>query len=172
MSNCKVYIATKMTGCDKDALVKRAERVCEIFREYELEPISPVVEEKVKDEPIKLINADKERLAKFWKRDKQILIEEAHVMFWDHAEQKSFGVEREYALNRFCLFNPTVIYVPPGTPTSVAEWEDDYIFNSVHAAAEYIVKHWGTRNKRLIWRLNMLNRCVPRFIYRQLLQFR
>ncbi len=161
-----------MTGCSKDELVARANRVCEIFREFGLNPISPVIEENVADKPVKLINADKVQLAQYWKRDKEIIISEAHVMFWDHAEQKSFGCEREYGLNRFCLWKPTVIYVPKGTPTSVSEWEDDKVVNSVHEAAKYIAETWGTQEKRVQWRLAMLKRTLPKWLYHQWLAFR
>ncbi len=170
--DCKVYLATKMTGCDKAELVARAERVCEIFKEYGLIPISPVFEEGIKSENVKLINSDKKDLAYRWQEDKKVIIEQSHVLFWDQAEQKSFGVEREYALNRFTLWKPTVIYVAPGTPTSVAEWEDDKVFNSVHAAAEYIRDTWGTVEQRRKWRWEMLKRTVPTFLYRQWLAFR
>ncbi len=167
-----VYIACKMSGVDRADMVARAQRVCDILREKGIRPISPVIEEGVKNEPGKLINSDKERLHGFWKRDKQILIQEAHVMFWDHAELKTFGGEREYCLNRGVLWKPTVIYVAPGTPTSVAEWEDDAIFSSVHAAADYIVEHWGTRRKRWQWRFKMLLRTLPKWTYRQFLAWR
>lgn len=168
----KVYCAVKMTGCSKDELVARAERVCEIMREFGITPISPVIEENVKNEPTKLINANKPQLSGYWKRDKQIIIEEAHVLFWDHAEQKSFGVEREYGLNRYCLWKPSVLYVPKGTPTSVSEWEDDAIFYSVHDACRYIVDMWGTPKRRRQWRWEMLKRTLPTWVKRQWLAWR
>lgn len=170
--NVAVYIATSMSGRDKAELVKRAARVCEIFREYGIRPISPVIEEKVKDEPVKLINSNKEQLKKFWSRDKEILIKEAHVLFWDKAEQKSFGVEREYGLMRFALWKPVVSYIAVGTPMSVASLEDDAIFSSVHQAAEYIVAKWGTARKRRLWRIKMLIRTLPLWVYRQYLAWR
>jgi len=171
-TDVRAYIATKMTGLNKDDIVARAKRVCEIMTEAGITPISPVIEEHVKDEPVKLINDDKVRLLGFWKRDKEILIKEAHVMLWDHAEQKSFGAEREMALMRFCLWKPLVIYVPPGTPTSVAPFEDDAVFTSVHAAAKYIVDNWGTGHKRRVWRLRMLMRTFPQWVWRQILGWR
>lgn len=162
-----------MTGYEKPEMIARASRVCEIFREYGLTPISPIIDiEQVKDMPGKLINSDKKSLLGFWKKDKEILIYEAHVMFWDHAERKSFGCEREYALNRFCLWKPTVIYVAPGTPTSVAEWEDDALFTSVHMAARYIAEQWGTREQRNKWRWKMLNKSFPNWLARQVLAWR
>lgn len=166
-----VYIACAMSGRDKAEMVARAQRVCEIFREAGITPISPVIEEKVKDEPGKLINSDKDRLKQFWQRDKQLIIEECHVFFWDHAEMKSFGAEREYALARFCLWKPSIMYVAPGTPVSVAGWEDDAIFSSVHEAAKHIVEHWGTKEQRRKWRLEMLARSLPTWVKRQAMQW-
>lgn len=171
-TNCVVYIATKMTGCDKAELVARANKVCEIFRCYGLTPISPVIEEKVEDKTGELINADKAALQGFWKRDKEIIINEAHVLFWDHAEQKSMGVEREYGLTRYCLWKPCVTYLPPGIAMGVAEWEDDNIFDSVNKAAEYIAANWGTRRQRVTWRVRMLARTLPTWVYRQVIAWR
>lgn len=158
-----VYAACKMTGRDKAEMVQRAARVCEIFREVGITPISPVIEEQVSNTEGKLINNDRERLQGFWKRDKEIIRKVSHVVFMDHAEMKSFGMEREYAFNRFYLWKPTVIYLPPGTPLSVSQFEDDAIFNSVHDAAKYIVKMWGTGHKRRMWRLKLIIKHYPRF---------
>lgn len=170
--NVVVYIACRMTGRDKLEMVHRARRVCEIFREFGITPISPVIEEHVKEDEGKLINNDKERLKGFWKRDKEIIIKEAHVIFLDHAEMKSFGMEREYALSRGVLWKPTLIYLPPATPVSVAQFEDDAIFTSVHEAAKHIVDKWGTKHKRNVWRMKMLLRTLPGWLYRQVLQWR
>lgn len=167
-----VYGAVKMSGENKAELVKRAKRVYEIFTEEKINFISPVIEEQVEDKDVKLINNDKERLRGFWTRDKEILIKEAHVMFWDHAEQKSFGCEREYGFMRFCLWKPVVIYIPPGTPLSVAEFEDDVVVNSVHEAAKIIVERWGTAEKRRAWRMEMLKRTWKNWLIRQYLGWR
>lgn len=164
----KVYVASPMSGYEKDEMVARAQRVCDILHEEGITPISPVIEEKVKNEPGKLINSDKDRLHTFWDRDKEILIEEAHVMLWDHAERKSFGCEREMGLMRFCLWKPTVIYVAQGTPTSVAEFEDDFVTTSIHEAAKFIVANYGTRIQRVAWRIRMLKRTLPKWLKRQL----
>src|SRR6476619_3209715 len=108
-TNCTVYCATKMSGRDKLEMHKRAQYVCSVFKEYGINAISPVIEEQVKPEEGKLINHDKERLREFWRRDKEIIRKEAHVVFLDHAEMKSYGMEREYAFSRYYLWKPTVI---------------------------------------------------------------
>lgn len=168
---CVIYTACKMSGRDKAEMVKRAHYVKKVLTEAGLIPISPVIEEHVKEETGKLINSDKNRLKNFWKRDKEI-IRQAHVVLLDHAEMKSFGMEREYGFNRYCLWRPTVIVVEPGTVTSVAEWEDDAIFTSLHEAAQYISKNWGTWPKRVLWRLSMLNKHLLRFVWDQLMGWR
>lgn len=170
--DCKVYVACKMSGRDRLEMVNRAVRVCEIFREFGLTPISPVVEENVKAEEGKLINSDKVKLSGYWQRDKEIIMKEAHVIFLDHAEMKSFGMEREMGFARYCLWKPTVLHVAPGTVVSVAQWEDDKCVTSIHEGAKYIADTWGTKQKRIIWRLKMLNRCLIYWIYCQFLQFR
>lgn len=170
--DCKVYIACKMSGRDRLEMVNRAIRVCDIFKEFGLTPISPVVEEQVKAEEGKLINSDKVKLSGFWQRDKEIIMKEAHVIFLDHAEMKSFGMEREMGFARYCLWKPTVLHVAPGTVVSVAQWEDDKVFTSVHEAAKYIAETWGTRDQRFRWRLAMLKRTIPTWIKRQWWQFR
>ncbi len=167
-----VYGAVKMSGENKAELVKRAKRVYEIFTEEKINFISPVFEEGIKEEEVKLINSDKKDLAYRWNEDKKVLSHKAHVMFWDHAEQKSFGCEREYGFMRFCLWKPVVIYVPPNTPLSVAEFEDDVVVNSVHVAAKIIVERWGTQEKRNKWRMEMLKRTWKNWLIRQYLAFR
>ncbi len=85
---------------------------------------------------------------------------------------KSFGIEREYMLQRGVLWKPVVLVVTPGTALSVAEFEDDAVMYSVDQAAKYINKMWGTRWKRWKWRFLMLNRSFPRWIFDQLVAWR
>ena len=170
--NVVVYAATKMTGRDKLEQVKRAEYLVKTASEYNITLISPVLEENVIPEVGKLVNHDKDRLRDYWNRDKEIIVEEAHVVFMDHAEMKSFGMERELGFNRYCLWKPTVLMVPVGTPISVAEFEDDYVFYSVHHAFQEIQRLWGCRYSRWVWRSKMLIRTLPTWLYRQVLAWR
>src|SRR5258708_3157603 len=170
--DCVVYVGCKMSGRDKLEQVKRAEYVSKVLEENGLIAISPVVEEEVKPEEGKLVNHDKDRLKEFWKRDKEIIVKEAHVVLLDHGEMKSFGMEREMGLNRYCLWKPTIMLGTNGTPLSVAQFEDDMVFYSVHHAAQEINRLWGTRFDRWLWRLRMLNRTLPMWMYRQILAWR
>lgn len=170
--DCIVYPGCKMTGRDREEMNRRAEFVCNVMREQGLTPLSPVIEENVPKEPGKLINNDKERLAGFWKRDKHIIRRIAHVVWIDHGEMKSFGMEREFGLNRYCLWKPTVLVLPHGVALSVAEFEDDAIFSSAHAAAVHIKKNWGCRWNRWKWRAKMLNKSLPGWLMDQIFAWR
>lgn len=169
--SCIVYCATRMTGRDQAEMVKRAKYVCHVLREYGIEPISPVLEEQVPDVPGALVNTDKDRLKGFWNRDKFIIRHVAHVTLVDGAEAKSMGVEREYGLNRFCLWKPTVLIVDKHGLT-VADFEDDFITTDVHEAGVLIREKFGTFGKRFRWRLQMLFRTLPAWLYYQVLAFR
>lgn len=168
----KCYVACSMSGQEKPEMIARAKRVCEILRESGITPISPVIEENVKDEPGKLINSDKDKLLGFWTRDKEILVKEAHVMLWDHAERHSHGATREYCLARGVLWKPVVVYIPQGSHVSVAPFEDDLVVSSIHEAAKHIVEQWGTRQRRWKWRTKMLLRTLPKWLWRQVLAWR
>lgn len=160
------YVATKMTNRDKREQVQRAKYVCAILRQFGVNPISPVLAENVEDKPGALINDNYDRLAGFWKRDKEIIRYEAQVVLIDGAHDKSFGVEREYALNRHCLWKPTVLLMPD-VGLTVATMEDDYIAHDIHEAGKYIRDNWGTWFKRAKWRVRMLIRTLPKFIISQ-----
>lgn len=169
--SCSIYIACRMTGRDKAEMVKRAEYVCSVLKKYGLTPISPVLEENVKPKKGKLVNTNRGRLKLFWKRDKEIIRKEAHVVLVDGAHDKSFGVEREYGLNRWNLWKPTVL-VMPYKGLTVADFEDDYCTDDIESAAEIIQEKFGTRWKRWKWRSRMLNRCVPAWLWNQILAWR
>lgn len=167
-----IYVACKMTGRDKVEMVRRATYVCEVIKQAGMTPISPVLEESVPATPGKLVNHDTERVKGFWKRDKYIIRRLARVVWIDHGEMHSPGMMREYSLNRGTLWKPTVMYVPQGTPLSVAPYEDDEIGYSVHALASEVKKRWGSRWDYWKWRIQMLNRSLPGFVLDQIWAFK
>lgn len=168
---CTIYCATRMTGKDRHEQVTRAKYVCAVLRQYGLNPISPVLAENVEDAPGPLVNDNRERLGRFWARDKEIIRYEAHVVLIDGAHEKSYGVEREYMLSRGVLWKPTVLLMPP-TGLTVVDFEDDFVAHDVHMAGQHIREHWGTWGKRFKWRVAMLCRSLPRWMLDQLYAFR
>lgn len=160
---CVVYIGCRMSGRDRHEQIMRAEYVCTILKQYGLTPVSPVLEEGVIDKPGPLDDVGPEKLKKLWARDKEILRREAHVMLWDEANMKSFGAEREMGLMRYCLWKPVIILTPKMN-VSVAHIEDDAVTDDLHIAGEFIRAKFGTRWKRIKWRLALLVRCLPKRI--------
>jgi len=161
-----------MTGRDKSEMVHRAEHIKKIFSEFGIELISPVLEEGVKADHVKLINVNVDKIKTFWDRDKYIIRRISHAVLFDHAEMASLGMTREYSLNRGTLWKPTVILIPPGTPISVAALEDDSVTFSVHSAAQIMAEKWGSRWKRWTWRAAMINRTLPNWFLGQILAWR
>lgn len=156
------YGATKMTGRDRHEQVTRAKYVKAILRQYDINLISPILEENVEDVPGPLVNDNEARLRYFWARDKEI-IRKCHGVLVDGAQEKSFGVEREIGLSRYLWWKPTVLLMPnPGL--SVASIEDDFITDDIHKAGAFIREKWGTPEKRIWWRLKLLIRCLPKRI--------
>jgi hypothetical protein len=166
--SCTVYVACSMTGRDKLEMVRRATFVCDVLKAYGLTPISPVLAESVPAQQGKLVNHDAAKVQKFWATDKYFIRRPARVIWMDHGEMHSFGMTREYCLSRGVLWKPTVMYVPQGTPLSVAPYEDDLIGYSVHFLAAQIKKRWGSRWDYWMWRLQMLNRSLPGWLLDQL----
>lgn len=167
-----VYCACKMTGREKAEMVHRAQFVLECLAIFGVKGISPVLEEGVKANHVKLINANQDQVKGFWARDKYIIRNISHAVLFDHAEMHSFGMTREYCLNRGVLWKPTVIVIPPGTPTSVAIYEDDVVSTSVHSAAQLMSKLWSSRWKRWMWRVKMINQKLLGWLYYQVLAWR
>lgn len=169
--SCKVYGACKMSGRDRPEMIARAKLAIAIFAQYGLELISPVIEEGVKNEEGPLEQTSDEQLKKFWHRDKEIIAYETNVVLLDEAFRKSIGMERELGFNRYGLWKPTVTLLPDSA-YSVASIEDDYVVKDLHEAAALIRDNWGTWPKRVVWRLKMLNRTLPKWIYRQIMAFK
>jgi hypothetical protein len=161
-----------MSGRDKAEMVHRAEFVLETLAIFGIKGISPVLEEGVKAESTKLINHDKEQVKVFWARDKHIIRYVSHAVLFDHAEMHSLGMTREYCLNRGVLWKPSVIVLAQGTATSVATYEDDLVCFTAHAAAEFMSRNWSSRWKRWNWRIRMMNRSLPGWVYDQIRAWR
>lgn len=167
----KIYLATKMTGKDKKEQVEHAQYVTEVLKKYDVQVVSPVLEEKVLALPGPLLNTDEKKLRGFWKRDKEIITREVHAVVIDGADQKSFGVEREYGLSRYCMWKPTVLYMPK-TFLNVSQFEDDFVSDDLEVIGKYLQDNFGTRKKRITWRIKMLIRSLPKWMIDQMYQFR
>jgi nucleoside 2-deoxyribosyltransferase len=165
--NVKCYTAKSMTGRPADELVKESATVKSILNARGIIVLDPVAAENVKKEHGILQNTG-DKLKGYWKRDKQ-MIRDAHVVLDITGPAKSEGTAHEIGYARYALWKPVIRIFPADySKISVAKYEDDIIVDSVDEAAEIIVAMWGNRWKRITWRINLLWRCLPRWIVYQL----
>jgi hypothetical protein len=161
----RVYCAKAMTGIRGDTLVKQAKETRDILQRHGIEVLDPVLAEHVKKSKRRLHNSFS-KLREYWDRDKE-LIREAHAIIDCTPQLNSEGVKHEIGYARFTLWKPTVRLYPHLGP-SIAKIEDDYIASTLDEAADVINERWGNWYKRFKWRLVMLNRCLPKFVYYQI----
>lgn len=169
----KLYLARAMTGRQKKDVVKEAELDFKFFGSAGFDVLCPVLAEKVKNET-GIVQATKQQMDIFWKRDKE-MIREAHIVLDMSPLAPSEGVKHELGYARYCLWKPIVRIFPPGKlplRASVAFYEDDYICDSHIEAIEYIFRVHGTLFKRFKWRFKMLNRCLLRWLQHQVREFK
>ncbi|MGD9724849.1 MAG: hypothetical protein AB7V39_00375, partial [Nitrospiraceae bacterium] len=167
----KIYLARKMTGLTAKELVEESVQAARTAEELYpgVKLLDPVKADNHKAMD-SVVAAKEEMLRGFWRRDKE-MIRVAHVLIDMTGPAKSEGVAHEIGYARYCLWKP-VIRIWPGLPASVARIEDDIIVEHFVAALDVAEQLWGTRTKRIIWRLKMLNRCLPKWIMQQLGEFK
>jgi hypothetical protein len=161
----KVYCAKRMTGVPGRQLVAEAKRNKIILEKHGITVLDPVLAEKVKRTYRPLHNGFS-TLKKYWFRDKA-LIQEAHAILDCTPQFNSEGVKHEIGYARYFLWKP-VVRIYPDLGPSVARIEDDFIAGSLDEAADMMNEKWGTWWKRFKWRLLLVNRCLPKFLWLQL----
>ena len=169
----RIYTAAKMTGRDKKEMVETSLKNKKIFEAYGIEVLDPILEEHVKPTKGILIDTPVSLLKDYWKRDKE-MIRHAHVLVDTTPEEKSEGSAHEIGYARYALWKPVVrMYSGPTKPLSmIVYFEDDIIVHSPEEAAIQIQKFWGSWLKRALWRIGMLNRCLPRWIIYQIREWK
>lgn len=168
----KIYLARAMSGRDMRTVVREAQRQSYLLSIWDIVVLDPVEAEGVK--PLnKKLQASLVDMKKHWPRDKA-MIREAHVFIDATPHLKSQGVEREAGYARYGLWKPVVRVFPLGkipAAGNVAHFEDDLITDSLSDAAQQIVDKWGTPWKRFTWRVKMLARCLPKWVWYQIKEF-
>lgn len=169
----KVYIAHGMTGRTGAELISESLHVIQVCRKYGIDPLDPVMAEGVKKVDPR-VQAGNEILPLHWKRDKE-MIREAHVFIDITANRKSEGVAHELGYARYSLWKPCIrvsLDYARSPNISVANLEDDLIVANIEQAAYFAQLRWGSARKRILWRIKMLCRCLPKWIMYQLQEFK
>lgn len=168
----KLYTARAMSNRIKSDVVREAKEDKDFLERAGFVVLCPVDKENVKASK-DVLNASRTQMEAFWPADKA-LIREAHVVLDMSPLANSEGVKHELGYARYSLWKPVIRVFPEGKIpplSSVAFFEDDYICDSLMEAVEYIIRVHGTLFKRIKWRMAMLNRCLPKWIWNQLKQF-
>lgn len=165
MSKLRVYVACKMTHRYQDELVMEAEQITRMLKNYGYEVLHPVLIENVERTHELLEQTDAARLEKYWQRDKQCL-QECHLVLDDRSCNKSDGVGVELGLTRFCYFKP-VVRVFPNAGICISKLEYDNVFDDRAQAVMFMAQTYGTKKQLLIWRLKMLWRSLPKWVWFQ-----
>lgn len=149
-----VYTAVRMTGRSKAAMVKEAEEAVAILSKYGIEVISPVLAEGIEAKHEILQAISEEQLAIEWRKDKQF-VRECHVVLdlSSASKLRSEGSVHELAYARYALFKPCIRLFPKGLGPSVTKLEDSVIVQTLDEAGIEILKRWGTRYQRIMWRI-------------------
>lgn len=169
----KIYAARSMTGRVKEHVVAEAKQDKEFLERAGFQVLCPVSAEGV--QPTKqVLLSSKKAMDSFWPRDKQ-MIRESHVVFDMTPSFNSEGVKHELGYARYALWKPVVRIFPIGKlppRSSVAFYEDDCLCDSLLEAVEYVYRVHGTKLKRFNWRIKMLNRCLLKWLWYQIGEFK
>lgn len=152
----KAYIAHAMTGRSGADMLHESFEARRILAYYGISTLDPVLDEGITKD-VKVLTTTVENATKFWKRDKA-MIREAHVVIDLTPHIKSEGVSHEIGYGRYFLWKP-VARVGTFPPASIAVFEDDVIGANLFEVGEQLEKRFGTRSKRLRWRLTLYLRC-------------
>lgn len=161
-----VYVAHKMTGRYMDELVQEAQLTARVLRNYGFDVLDPILIEEVPNVREILEQTDAERLQRYWKRDKECL-RECHLILDYKSCNKSDGVGVELAISRFAYWKPT-IRIFPNAGICISKLEYDNVYEDLASAVLMMMVKYGTKQKILKWRIKMLLRSLPRFIWLQI----
>lgn len=152
--NCKIYLAMKMGGITPRQIEEKSNNAITLCEAFGLIPVSPWTKERIHyqlqdwDEPI---TASPELLVTLTKLDKDE-IRNCHVVIDIDGDQWSKGTALETGFNRYYLMRPTV-YVSSDAYQSLRGREGDYVAKDLKQAIRLVKWRWGTRFKRILWRL-------------------
>lgn len=144
MPDVIVYLACRMSGRSKIAMIKEAREAVATLTKYGITCISPVLEEKVDETPGLLVGFTEEELRAEWVKDKEF-IKQAHIVFDLSAASpiRSEGAVHEFLYARYALFKPVVRLFPKGLGPSITRLENAVIVQTLDEAGVEIVTRWG-----------------------------
>ncbi len=152
-SPAQVYYICKMTGLYCDDMREAADRACDALQAHGIVVHHPIIKERIPKTHTMLQDRSEREMAHLWGDDKKA-IKWANVIIDSAAGVYSTGSKREFGKSRYRDWSPTITLWDKGVhPPYIARNEDDICVTSVEEAAAVIQKLWGTRLKRMAWKL-------------------
>ena len=165
------YTSQRMTGRFCDEMLVEAQMLVRVLGNYNIRALNPVLEEQIPSEHILLPMVPEETLARFWRRDKE-MIRESDILIDYLTQNMSDGSNNEVGYNRWCLWKPTV-RVWNGKGALISRIEDDIVVPTLLDAIQLINEKWPTPEALGQWRTEMLERSFPAWVnYQRELQVR
>lgn len=169
-TDVKIYLATSMTGLYCDDIWVKSINDKQNYEKEGIVVVNPIEGEGIPFSHIQLKDRSEEEMHRVWKLKDKRAIKDTHVLVYECPKRWSQGVAHELVLARGVLWKP-VVFV--GTNAGfISREEDDLVAFSHREAAIAIRQRWGTRSKRILWRLKMLNRCLLGWIWDQLKEWK
>lgn len=160
-----VYLARGMSGRTKEEVALEDKYDREFFEAAGFEVLSPVKEEGIHPTPEKLL-ASKDSMLFFWPRDKQ-MVRKCDIVLHMTPHLRSDGAWHEVGFKRYHLWEPVVHVYPEGQlphKGAVSYLEDDAVVEGCIQAVEWALRVYGTRWRRLKWKIKLLKRCFLKAI--------
>ncbi len=165
----RLYLARGMSGRPDGEVAKEAAWDKEFFEACGFTILCPCDAEGVKNTG-KALFASKETMLNYWFEKDKPMIRAADVVVNMTPHLISYGVLHEMVLSRGVYWKPTAWLFPKGALPhngNIVHFEGDLVSDDPLKLAEGIYKLWGTRQKRFMWRVAMLNRCLLPWIWDQ-----
>lgn len=163
-----VYLACYITGRPGREVLDEAHRLKLLYERHDITVISPTDGEDIPNDDTICGDRTDAESETIWKKKDKAKIKQANVFVYPGGKRSSQGIMDEYRLARGTLWKPTVGIFREVRAGFITRRETDYVATSHEEAALVIRARWGTRWKRLKWRLGVLNRSIPNLLWFQI----
>ena len=172
MRKLRVYIACKMTGVNCDELVRRAREDLAALEKHDIEAIHPVIAEGVPEVSEPLPESTTDMMDFRWEED-QKAIKWADVVVATAPHMWSSGAIREHGKVRYDQWKPYISVWPKDVAVIpfTAQKEDDACVRTVDEAGRVASLKWGSRMKRIRWRIPIYMRHWDNVSLRKIILF-
>jgi len=163
-----LYLADRMTGFTGYQIWKNYRVRKKIYRRKGIIVVSPIPGEGIRPTKRKLGDRPGKSGIEIWEKDKN-QIKDTNVFVFPIVGMYSQGCINELVKARGAHWKPTVfIHANAGF---ITKEQNDIIVRNDQEAARLIARKFNSRWQRAMWRMQMLNQSLPKWIWQQLREF-